>query len=228
MCQILGVDLPKSLVIGGHIFKHEWAGVQAEVLLGIENINSSRNGLLLFCPIEKAFDRSALCFLKADNDDAFYLKLLDPNIRDITLLDACKKYVVDDMDEVLATLKDRLTVDGRLLTFGDIEGRPLICKGKTRPYKRCLNFHASRARSFALSQGWITDDVVFKYSWSQQFDSAAVTSFLDGLVTSFDELPVEHTSAFDSPYVDTILPGESVDNLDDDESDESDDESNVS
>jgi hypothetical protein len=49
--------------------------------------------------------------------------------------------------EVLSILETNLSVNGRLLTFEDIEGRKFICKGRTRPYKRCLNFHASRACS---------------------------------------------------------------------------------
>jgi hypothetical protein len=229
-CQILGIELPKFLVTGSHLFKHEWA-IEAWILLRISNIDSSRNGLLLFIPIEKAYDQSQLCFLKSDGEDSFYLKLLDPSIRQVALFDECKKFVNESecndigksVSEVLSILETKLTVDGRMLTFEDIEGRKLICKGSTRPYKRCLNFHASRARSYALKEGWITDDVVFKFTWSQEFDLGAINSYLDQLGTSFESL---EDAVIDNGVLDDIMPNDSIDHRDSD--DESEAGSNVS
>jgi hypothetical protein len=42
-----------------------------------------------------------------------------------------------------------------------------------------------------LKEGWIKDDVVFNFSWSQEFKAdASLNNYLDGLVkvTSFEEL----------------------------------------
>ena len=79
--------------------------------------------------------------------------MLDPNIRNLTLHDAVKTYVTDGackllgiaVDHVLVELHEKLTVNSRQLTFGDLESRPLHCEGLAQPYKRCLNFQASIA-----------------------------------------------------------------------------------
>jgi hypothetical protein len=214
-CQILGIEFPKFLVTGSHIFKHEWAG-DAWILLRIRNINSSRNGLLLFSPIEKAFNRSQLCFLKSEDEDSFYLKILDPSIRDFVLFDECKKFVNKEdckkmnktRHEVLSFLKDALSGDGCMLTFGDIEGRTLICKGNTRPYKRCLNFHASRARTYALKKGWIKDDVVFKFTWSsQEYNHEIMNTYLEQLHSAED---VVDEASIEFENVDDIMPSDAV------------------
>jgi hypothetical protein len=152
-------------------------------------------------------------------------------MRQLTLFDECKKFVNErecsaigkTVSEVLSILETKLTVDGRLLTFEDIEGRKLICKGKTRPYKRCLNFHASRARSYALKEGWITDDVVFKFTWSQEFDVDSITAYLDQLGTSFETL---EDATIDSRVLDDVMPADSIDHRHSD--DESENGSNVS
>lgn len=204
-CQILDTDLPKFLVIGSHLFKHGWGSVMAHTILGIENIDSTRNGLLLFQPIEKAFDRSQLCFLKSPNDDSFYLKLLDPRIRNISLLDQCLPFISvkecinygKSIEEVISLLKKCLTFEDRLITFGDLEGREIKCYGITRPYKRCLNFHASRARDYAIEQKWISKEVVFDFTWSQEFKSDAINSYLNNL-GSFDKIEEDDINLSDS------------------------------
>ena len=190
----MNIELPNFLVVGAHIFKHEWAG-DAEILLGITNIDSTRNGLLLFQPIDNAFGRSQLCFLKEDGEDSFRLKILDPSLRDKDLLSSCLKFISKEacktlnlsVTDVQNTVSSALDNNGRQTTFGDLEGRSLICKGKTRPYKRCLNFHASRARDYAIEKGWISSNVTFKYSWSENFDEIGLTKYLESLVGSYDD-----------------------------------------
>lgn len=160
-CQILGnleIKLPSFLVIGSHMFKHEWAS-DAQVILKFNNINNPRNGLLLFQPLEKAFDRSQLCFVKClTNNDQFTLKLLDQNLRNRSLFEACVQYVTETscatidktVEQVCTLLESRLrNKDGRPLMFNDVEGMSLICRGYIRPFKRCLNFHANRAHDYA-------------------------------------------------------------------------------
>lgn len=193
-CQILNILLPSFLVIGAHIFKHEWAS-DAAILLGITKIDSTRNGLLLFQPIEKAFDRSQLCFVKEAGKGSFQLKILDPSLRGQDLFTSCLKLIRKEdceklqlsLTDVQNTVSNALVNNGRQLTFGDLEGRTLICKGKTTPYKRCLNFHASRARDYAVEKGWISPNVTFKYSWSEDFNEEGLSKYLDSLEPSYDD-----------------------------------------
>jgi hypothetical protein len=86
-----------------------------------------------------------------------------------------------------------------------------------------LNFHASRARSYALKEGWIKNDVVFKFTWSQEFDVDGLNAYLDQLGTSFEAL---EDAAIDNQVLDDIMPADYIDHRNSD--DESEADSNVS
>ncbi len=229
-CQILHIDLPKFIVIGAHLFKREWGPIMAKALLKINQVDNPRNGLLLFAPIAKAFDRSRLCFLKSQNSDDFYLHLLDPSLRDVALFDSCLPFINKkecefygkSVDEVKAMLEEKLKINKRSITFRDLEGRSILCRGETTPYKRCLDFQASRARDYAIKQNWISKDVVFKYSWSQEFDSEKINSYLNtlGPMDSLEEFNSEVQENASSGE-DDVRPEDVVD--DDEEGDSADD-----
>ena len=53
--------LPSKTVIAAHLYKSSWA-VFVEMALGFSDIDDVRNGLLLWKPIEHAFDTAQLCF----------------------------------------------------------------------------------------------------------------------------------------------------------------------
>lgn len=55
------------------------------VLLGLNNINDTRNGLLLFKPLEHAFDDSRICFTSVQEagEIQFKLKLLDSGLEEV-------------------------------------------------------------------------------------------------------------------------------------------------
>jgi hypothetical protein len=91
-------------------------------------------------------------------------------------------------ENVGKSITETLTADGRQLKFGNLQGKPLICNGKTTPYKRCLNFHASRACDYAMDMGWIKRIQSFKYSWSENFDEAHMANYLAALGTSYEDL----------------------------------------
>lgn len=59
----------------------------AEYLLGIEDIDDVRNGLLLFKPLEKAFDKFQIGFVYNNSDDTFRMKIFnnDPMFRNFLL-----------------------------------------------------------------------------------------------------------------------------------------------
>lgn len=222
-CQILGIKLPTFIVIGSHVFKHEWAE-DAEILLGIKNIDSTRNGFLLFQPIEKAYHhRSQLCFVKEQKDSSFCLKILDPSLREQDLLAACKPFLSDticakagiSVDQAASDIAEALG-QANISKFGDLEGRPLICNGITRPYKRCLNFHASRARSHALEKGWISGNVNFQYCWSENFDETVLEKYFMTLEPSFED-PNVITNDGPASFADDWAPEDSYDSYENSE-----------
>jgi hypothetical protein len=110
--------LPKFLITGGHLFKHEWQH-DAFILLGIDEIDCTRNGALLFVSIEKAYDRSQICFLQGDNG-TFFLKLLDPSLENVSLFSDVEKYVNQSecasigrtVESVMASLQTALSIHG--------------------------------------------------------------------------------------------------------------------
>ena len=46
-CYLLDVELPRSLVIGEHLFKHKRSFLSKEIL-DIDDVDDPRNGLLLY------------------------------------------------------------------------------------------------------------------------------------------------------------------------------------
>ena len=87
-CMITGVFLPKPWVIASHIWKRAWH-LHTFSMMGFENINDPRNGLLLFKPFEWAFDVGKICFLPDSFGEErlgnYCLHILDPDLRDMTL-----------------------------------------------------------------------------------------------------------------------------------------------
>ena len=144
-CQFLGIDFPTHQVTCSHIFQRKWA--KSRKIIDLQEINDVKNLLLLFKPIEVAFDEGRLCFLWDDSSSQFRMKILDPNIKGKTVLDLALRqfpnFSATNMDPILMN------------TIGILEGKPLIT-GQAIPYKRCLAFHASRARYEAIHvQKWI-------------------------------------------------------------------------
>lgn len=68
---------------GSHIFKYCWH--LDKDLLNLDDINNVRNGLLMFKPIEFAFDDSRICFEFKEKDSAFHMILLDESLIEVTV-----------------------------------------------------------------------------------------------------------------------------------------------
>ena len=96
------------------------------------------------------------------------------------------------VEDMKSSVSETLSINGRQLTFGDLEGRHLICKGESRPYKRCLNFHSSKAFDFALEKGWITVKETLEYQWSEDFDQTGIAKYLESIQNQpFEDLDVD-------------------------------------
>ena len=55
-CLLTDAVLPKQTVVGAHLFKHKWK--DRSHVIGIEDIDDTRNGLPVWKPVEWAFDTS--------------------------------------------------------------------------------------------------------------------------------------------------------------------------
>ena len=144
-CQFLGIDFPTHQVTCSHIFQRKWA--KSRKIIDLQEINDVKNLLLLFKPIEVAFDEGRICFLWDNSSNRFRMKILDPNIKGKTVLDLALR----QFPNFPTTNNDPILMQ----TMAALEGNPLIT-GQVIPYKRCLAFHASRARYEAIHvQKWI-------------------------------------------------------------------------
>lgn len=180
-CMLLNCYLPSAIVTAAHIFRRSNEYI-APMLLGIENIDDVKNGLLLFKPLEKAFDAFQIGFVYNDSDDTFCMKIFNNNpvFRNLLLIDFIPPSVVlKDMKLDLTALPtdwrySKMPVlapgtDYNLLTkFSDLEGTCLSFKNLNRPYKRCLNLQGRIAHTEAIKNDTMEpSDYVFKDYWSE-------------------------------------------------------------
>ena len=166
-CMLLDIAMPSNVVIAAHLFRRANEDLSA-LMVGIEDIDDVRNGLLLFKPIEKAFDDRDLSFIYDSTKDKLKVKVFNPALLDRLLIDN----LTDDQlasfhvsRHILRSLhkKDRpVFANGSefnlLLKFSDIDGQALAFKNLNRPYLRCLNLQARLARMTAIERGWISKD----------------------------------------------------------------------
>ena len=173
-CMLLDIPLPSKVVIGAHLFRHSLHDIAAS-LLDLEDINDPRNGLLLFQPIEVAFDKFQLSFIYDKEADTFRLKLWDQALRLQLLVDSITdknvRLRIENPDgwrrRSRPCVAKNCTLD-LLTTFGDIDGKCLVFTNLTRPFKRCINLQARVAREEAVRNKWIDEsDEDFEDFWSE-------------------------------------------------------------
>ena len=58
--------------------------------IGLKDIHDMKNGLLMFKPLKRAFDNSRLVFV-VDQMDQLMMWVLDPELRDVKLVDEWKR-----------------------------------------------------------------------------------------------------------------------------------------
>jgi HNH endonuclease len=158
-CMLLNVKFNKAAVTNAHIFKFEWNAFRE--FGGLSDINDVRNFMLLFKPIEHAFDRSEICFILEPSTGYLVLNLLNRNKRDTTLYDAAT---------LLNIPEDQMENLDRKLTFGDLAGKVLTSDTNHYPYKSLLNLQARSARLFAIRAKWIEASWNFADFMSEEND----------------------------------------------------------
>ena len=160
-CMLLNELLPYFSVIAAHLLKREWDYLSRE-LADVDDVDDVRNGLLLYKPIEWAFDTSRLVFIWDGARNSFVAHILDPSILAVRLVEKAK-----------AVLKERYkTGDEAILgdrCFRDVHGSALVLPLAFSPWRRCLCFHAHLARDEALRQGWLKSGEEFQFDdfWSE-------------------------------------------------------------
>ena len=180
-CMLLDCYLPSAIVTAAHIFRKSNEHI-ADYLLQIGNIDNVKNGLVLFKPLKRAFDKFQIGFVYNDSDDTYRMKIFnnEPLFRNFLLIDFISPSIVlNHMKLDLTALPANwrcstspILAPGtnyNLLTkFADLEGQCLSFKNLNRPYKRCLNFQARIAYTEAMTNGTMApSDYVFNDYWSE-------------------------------------------------------------
>jgi HNH endonuclease len=156
-----GECLPHSVVVAAHIFQHNWRGKLSKYT-SLTDINDVRNGLLLYKPVEWAFDRAKMC-VEVDTEGYMTFRLLDTDLAHIELADmAC------NLRDKAKRGSRRLPEEEDLrMTFGDLNGQPLQFPSGVimRPSKRLLGLHA------VVSQ-WTTTPNILNVAYNLSGDEA--------------------------------------------------------
>ncbi|KAG2766561.1 hypothetical protein Pcac1_g22129 [Phytophthora cactorum] len=199
LCMVMNIGLPSSVVIASHIFRREHDRLK-DYFVQIADIDDVRNGLLLFKPIESAFDDLDIAFL-VDKEDQFTLKLFNPDFKSKLLVDSLTQKQWDALggesiptdwetstSPVYAPYAPEFNV---LTTFGELDGKPLrFPSGSTlRPFRRCLYHQAQLARTKALVQGWVSEDYNFDDFSSEGFTLEEKMKLLFSSSLSIPESP---------------------------------------
>jgi len=142
LCMVLNKPLVKSKVIASHLWKHAEAKRISILGLDEDDINDSRNGLLLAKIIEEAFDIKHVCFLYNPIQQTFTFRVLNPDLLTKRI------YTPDPKIQGDHNYPD---------TFASLNNQPLHLPNGVFPYKRVLGFHARCAFKFARRALWITD-----------------------------------------------------------------------
>ncbi|KAG3027331.1 hypothetical protein PC121_g24627 [Phytophthora cactorum] len=179
LCMVMNVALPSSVVIASHIFRREHDHLKGH-FVQIADIDDVSNGLLLFKPIESAFDDLDISFL-VDKRDQFTLKMFNSDIKAHLLVDRLTQQQWDELgcgslprhwrtstSPIYAPNAPQFNV---LTTFGKLDGKTLrFPSGSTlRPFRRCLYHQAQFARTRAITQGWVPDEYNFDDFSSEGF-----------------------------------------------------------
>ena len=143
-CMVLNAFFHREVVRASHIWKYSTHGAGlTEFGLRYNDLNSYRNGLLMYTSIEQAFDRKELCFLYDPFQGKFLLKILHKGDDGIA-----EAMVLDKNDQKLYK---------NYTQFKDIDGKSLNLPENIYPFRRLLNWHARCAHEYAKTKKWIPE-----------------------------------------------------------------------
>ncbi|CAF3007197.1 unnamed protein product [Rotaria sp. Silwood2] len=116
--------------------------------LRFSDLNSYRNGLLMYTSIEQAFDRKELCFIYNPFQGELVLKILHKGYGGIM-----ETMVLDKNDQNLYK---------NYIKFKDIDGKALSLPLNVYPFRRLLNWDARCAHEYAKNKKWIPENDNFE------------------------------------------------------------------
>lgn len=171
-----GVYMPSQIVIGSHLFKHAWLSeIQAEV--DVQDIDDTKNGLLMWKPVELAFDDSRLC-IEVDSNQQYTWRLLDIRWKATKLEDVARSSMGKSYQPAPSHLSS--------MTYGDLDRNTVHFATTFRPFKRILAFHATWAEARARRE-WpqhVPKGLVLAKHWSNMaLPAARETSIEDWVQT---------------------------------------------
>jgi hypothetical protein len=144
-CMVLNAFFRRDAVRASHIWKYSTHGTGlTEFGLRYGDLNSYRNGLLMYTSIEQAFDRKELCFVYNPFQGKLLLKVLHKDGDGIM-----ESMILDKNDQKLYK---------NYTQFKDIDGKPLNLPENIYPFRRLLNWHARCAHEYAKTKKWIPEN----------------------------------------------------------------------
>jgi hypothetical protein len=158
-CQLLGFPIPSRLAIAAHLFRKSKKDYLYPIL-GLDDVNSPRNGLVLFKCFEHEFDNYGICFIK--ENDVIKMKILNPELESMTF----ENHLNNTRKDLCSSLPNHL----KFQTFGQYNNRPLLFNNPANlPFTRCLNYQARVAQAFAIKEGWTREgEFEFENFWSNE------------------------------------------------------------
>jgi hypothetical protein len=132
-----GTLLPHNVVIGAHIFQHHWSKYLTTIA-NLSNINDTQNGLLLYKPVEWAFDNAKMCVEIVDGEMKFCL--LSPELKAVKLVEQAVLLQVNSKRPGAFHPREA----DINITFGDLDGKPVcfLQNLTMQPSRRLLILHA--------------------------------------------------------------------------------------
>ncbi|KAI8914191.1 hypothetical protein EDD86DRAFT_198686 [Gorgonomyces haynaldii] len=145
-CHFLGIDLNSHFITIAHIFARRFRFNEWQPL---DDVDSPENVLILFKPIERAFDHGRLCFVWDQKHKNYRIHVLDPKLFRTTIAEEAQKSFSSNEYMGLGKILNK--------TFGDFHGEFLDFLTESKPYKTCMTFHCHRARCEAIRKRWIKE-----------------------------------------------------------------------
>ena len=136
-----GQYLPNAVVMASHVFLYRWRRRLLH-FTALEDIHDVHNGVMLYGPVQWAFNRAKIC-IEVNTAGRMIFRLLDHSLYDVGLVDkAC------ELRRELGRDHQPIGKEANLqMTFGDLNGREMQFPdhSTTRPLKQLLGLHSFAA-----------------------------------------------------------------------------------
>lgn len=180
-CFVLDKALPN--VVAAHIVPRR-ASAHRNLIASIFgadfDIDSRRNGIMLYTSLEHAFDRGQICFFKESG--AYVLHLLDPALSGVKLVEKARTVINAEKSRCSLKFVDVEDAEVQKLTFGDLDGKATLhLPDDFKVSDRALCFQAK------LSTALMGDKVEFIEYWSDGFNRELMDRFLEDTLSAVGE-----------------------------------------